>query len=127
MSSVATQYVPTTSEKGGWTALPDVTATGGALLPVAGIELIASIGDKVRYKQGGGFKYGYVAAVGANQIGLFGGSDYSVTPSTAVTELAISHEANPFGFPSYFNITTSGGQHPREFRVVRYYLDLPCV
>lgn len=63
-------------------------------------------GDKVRFKQGGGYKYFVVTNVASTVLTLFGGSDYSVANS-AITDIAFSRRENPFGFPELFNWTPS--------------------
>ena len=68
------------------------------------------IGDRVRLKQGAGYKYYYVTAVSYSApnttITLFGGSDYTVANS-AITDNYYSKAANPQGFPEWFNFTLS--------------------
>jgi len=65
-------------------------------------------GDKIRYKQGAGYKYQYVISIGAYSGGktiitTTGGSDYIFTSGTAITDNYYSHQENPIGFPAYFN------------------------
>jgi len=75
-------------------------------------------GDKIRYKQGGGWKYQYIVGVGAYSGGktimtTTGGSDYKFNSGTAITANYYSHQENPIGFPTFFNTTLtyiSGGQ-----------------
>jgi len=70
-------------------------------------------GMKVRLKQGGGYKYYYITIVTATVITLNGGSDYTVA-NAAITDLEVSSAESPFGFPDFFNWTTtlSGGGAP---------------
>lgn len=56
------------------------------------------IGDKVRLKQGGGYKYFYVGAVTSTVLTLVGGDTYTVANST-ITDLEVSRAERPFGFP----------------------------
>lgn len=60
------------------------------------------VGDKVRLKQGGGYKYFYVSAVGATTLTVYGGSDYTVA-NAAITDVEVSKDENPLGFPGAFN------------------------
>lgn len=59
-------------------------------------------GDKVRWKQGGSYKYGYVVSLTSTVITLTGGSDYTVANS-AITDVYFSKAVSPDGFPDYFN------------------------
>jgi hypothetical protein len=67
-----------------------------------------SIGDKIRLKQGGAYKYFYVIIVSiygsANAITVNGGDDYTLT-ATAITDLAFSKASNPTGHPIGFRYT----------------------
>jgi len=65
-------------------------------------------GDKIRYKQGGGWKYQYIIGVGAYSGGktimtTTGGSDYKFDSGTAITDNYYSKVENPQGFPHWFN------------------------
>ena len=67
-------------------------------------------GDKIRYKQGGAYKYQYVIGVGAYSGGktiitTTGGSAYVFTNGTAITDNYYSHQTSPVGFPAYFSYT----------------------
>lgn len=74
------------------------------------------IGDKIRYKQGGSYKYGVVIGVTSTTLTIFGGSDFTIANS-AITDVYVSRVQNPFGFPDWFNYsitvtwngTTPGG------------------
>ena len=62
-------------------------------------------GDKIRYKQGGGWKYQYIISVGAYSGGktimtTTGGSDYKFDSGTAITDNYYSHASSPIGFPA---------------------------
>lgn len=67
-------------------------------------------GDKIRYKQGGTYKYQYIIGVGAYSAGktimtTTGGSDYVFTNAVAITDNYYSHQSSPIGFPSAFAFT----------------------
>lgn len=64
--------------------------------------------DKVRWKQGGAYKYGHVLNVTTGQIGLIPTDDYSIV-NAAVTDVWFSREDRPFGFPLKFNYTPTFG------------------
>lgn len=61
-----------------------------------------AIGDRVRWKQGGGYKYGIVVAVAATTISVITGTDYTLT-NAGITDNYISKWVNPVGFPHYFS------------------------
>lgn len=73
-------------------------------------------GDKLRYKQGGAYKYQYVISVGAYSGGktiitTTGGTDYKFDSGTAITDNYYSHQDNPIGFPAYINLSTYNRLH----------------
>ncbi len=63
-------------------------------------------GTKIRYKQGGGWKYGVVFAdvefSTDSIISLTGGSDYEVA-NAEITDFYFSNIENPVGWPHWFN------------------------
>jgi hypothetical protein len=65
-------------------------------------------GAKLRWKEGGGYKYGYVvsSSYGApvTTVTLTGGSDYALAGG-AITDTHLSCVENPDGFPDWFNWT----------------------
>jgi hypothetical protein len=109
-------------------SLPDWEAPGKVVIPIAGwvedtgwtyasattftkagdFTAIFRKGTKLRYKQGGAYKYAYVTAsslaAGTTTITCTGGSDYSLA-NAAITDAAYSHIENPEGFPLQFNYT----------------------
>lgn len=62
------------------------------------------VGDRVRFKQGGGYKYGVLVLVAATLLTIWGGTDYTVA-NAAITDYEISREVSPVGFPAQFNYT----------------------
>lgn len=62
------------------------------------------VGQKVRFKQGGGYKYGYLTQVASTSVNFNAGSDYTVA-NAAITDFSTSDEVNPLGFPTWFNYT----------------------
>ena len=61
-------------------------------------------GMKVRFKQGGSFKYFYVTSLTSTLLAVLGGSSYSVANS-AITEVWYSFAQKPFGFPEWMPYT----------------------
>lgn len=92
----------------GWREIP-ATETWSYISPSSiGISAGGSYptGTRIRYKQGGSYKYAVVcnAAPGSVSIGL---SDSYVLVDSAITDVAISYEANPAGWPGFFMWTTT--------------------
>lgn len=68
-----------------------------------------SVGDPIRYKQGGGYKYGYVTYVESTRMRVRAGDDYSVADAE-LTEVARGEKLNAEGFPIRFAIPSSNIQ-----------------
>lgn len=92
----------------GWREIPEswAYASSTTITVPTGATARYTIGDRIRYKQGGGYKYGVLFAVAATTLSITGGDDYSVANS-AITNMAVSRDACPIDFPSAFNFTTS--------------------
>lgn len=90
----------------GWTvtASQPTYASANTMTVPSGAVSIYQKGDKVRFKQGAGFKYMYITVVADTLLTLTGGTDFTVDNS-AITEFAYSHESSPVGFPQIFNLT----------------------
>jgi len=100
-------------------------------------------GDKIRLKQGGGYKYFYITNVSYSNpnttVTITGGNDYSLA-NAAITDNYYSKVTNPIGFPIFFKLTSSqisfdtstidnnaGGQPPLDkcyFKIDGNYLTL---
>jgi hypothetical protein len=81
---------------GSWAYASAATATRAG----ASITLFP-VGTKIRYKQGGGFKYGYVTGVSGTTVTINGGSDYTLA-NAAITDVAYSYVSSPANFPHWF-------------------------
>lgn len=101
----------------GWTTVIETwTRTGNHQFTISGSGDLTSKytpGTKVRYKDGGSYEYGYVLSSSysnpTNTITLFTNADYEMA-NTTITDTAISYEANPAGFPDWFDyVVTWGG------------------
>lgn len=57
---------------------------------------------KIRFKQGGAYKYAYAKATAATTVTVYGGTDFTVA-NAAITDIAISYEEGPIDFPQWFN------------------------
>jgi hypothetical protein len=77
-------------------------------------------GDKLRWKQGGGYKYAYIVATPTysapdTTVTISGGSNFVLTNGVAITDNDYSKVATPQGFPQWFNWTcvwSSAGTQP---------------
>lgn len=94
---------------GGWmdgnpneTSLPLYASATTTTITGYDATLYYAVGDKVRLKQGGNYKYFYITAVAAALLTLFAGTDYTLT-NAAITDFAVSKSPNPIGFPNNFN------------------------
>jgi hypothetical protein len=63
-------------------------------------------GDRIRWKQGAGYKYGVIVTVADTLLTIAVNTDYTVANS-AITDIYFSHQANPIGYPTSFNFTGS--------------------
>jgi len=61
---------------------------------------------KIRFKQGGSYKYYIATTVAATLITIAVNSDYTVA-NAGITDIAYSYADNPLGFPHHFNFTST--------------------
>lgn len=96
---------PRSSGANGWLEIPDGswTYTSATRIAYTGANLILAVGDQVRYKQGGAYKYGSVYGVTSTYFDVTGGSDFSVA-NAAITDAAFS-KGGGVGHPGWFNWT----------------------
>ena len=76
---------------------------------VTGIDVtsIYRTGTKLRWKQGGSYKYGYVASSSFSTnttVNIAVNTDYTIANSV-ITDMDYSYESSPQGFPDFFNYT----------------------
>jgi hypothetical protein len=92
-----------TLPKSGWEPISDTWtyASASTITVPAGAESLYQKGDKLRLKQGGGYKYYYIIGVADTVLTVTGGTDYTVADA-AITDIAYSHQENPIGFPDWF-------------------------
>jgi hypothetical protein len=66
-------------------------------------------GMKIRFKQGGGYKYYVAQIVASTLITVFVNTDFTVA-NAAITDVAYSFSENPYGWPDWFTYApTTGG------------------
>lgn len=65
-------------------------------------------GVKIRFKQGGSYKYYVGKTIAATLITVFVNTDY-VVANSAITDIAYSFGEKPYGFPDYFRYTPTFG------------------
>lgn len=92
------------TQRSGWVAVSSAWSYASATTVTVPTDAttIYSKGMKVRFKQGGGYKYYIITAVAATTLTLNGGSDYTVANS-AITEIYYSEADAPLDFPDWFN------------------------
>lgn len=82
----------------------DYLSSGSVTIPTGG-EYRYAKGQKVRFKQGGSYKYFSIIAVTDTTLAFALSSDYSVA-NAAITDIYVS-SGNPLDFPQKFNWTTT--------------------
>lgn len=92
----------------GWFTLPVALTYSSATVVNASIDLTTYIqkGDKIRFKQGAGYKYGYIIAISSTQLTITGGSDYTIV-NASITDIWFSKVHTPQGFPVWMNYAVS--------------------
>ena len=102
-SAIQTQFTGKISVDG-WTATTGTYASANTITIASGGASKYTKGDKLRLKQGAGYKYYSIIAVADTLLTVTGGSDYTVADAT-ITDMYYSHGASPVGFPVSFNYT----------------------
>lgn len=94
--------VPTPAD--GWTAVTDTWtyASASTITVPSGAASLYQNGDRIRLKQGGGYKYYVLTAVADTLLTVAVNTDYTVA-NAAITDVYYSHQANPIGYPHWFN------------------------
>ena len=99
---------------GGWIEIPDGSwtyASSTTITVPSGAASIYQVGDEVRLKQGGGYKWYSVIAVADTTLTVTGGSDFSVA-NAAITDAAFS-KGGGVGHPGWYaytpTLTYAGG------------------
>jgi len=108
----------------GWSPVYDTWAYASAttITVPSGAASLYQKGDKLRLKQGAGYKYYYIVGVADTVLTVTGGSNYTVA-NAAITDIAISRAANPLDFPGAFSFTTTpGGFSAAPTVVTRFFL-----
>ena len=88
----------------GWNEVTDTWtyASASTITVPTDATLVYQKGDYLRWKQGGGYLYGTIASLTATVITIIVNTDY-VVANSAITNVAYSRVANPYGFPEWFN------------------------
>jgi hypothetical protein len=98
-SSVATSI---TNLNDGWRAVTAGTYASATTITVAsGAALIYKKGDKLKLTQTT-VKYFYVVTVADTLLTITGGTSFTLA-NAVITDMFVSHQANPIGFPQWFN------------------------
>ena len=88
----------------GWVD-PEITPTYSSVTGQVGVITVPTdattlfeIGDKLRFKQGAGYKYFVVTAVTSTTLSITGGSEYTLT-NDAITDFYLSKWVDPVDWP----------------------------
>jgi len=89
-----------------------------------------SIGDSIRWKQGGGYKYGTLSAVADTLLTIIVNTDYVVT-NAAITDNYYTHSPTAIGLPTYYNftpsytnITVGAGANTGKYKVTGRHIEI---
>lgn len=95
-----------------WISISDTWLYGTATTISVGLAGVGKFqfGDKIRLKQTGNvaYKYFYCVGVSGQIITITGGTSYTLV-NAPITDIAISRQDNPYGFPHYFTYTPTYG------------------
>lgn len=115
-ASLSLEYVSnynwTQTNENGWVQVIETwTRTGDYTFTVSGdVTSKYRKGTKVRFKQGGGYKYGIIKSSSYSSpnttVTLISNTDYLMTAG-AVTDTYLSYISTPSGFPSEFNFSAA--------------------
>lgn len=91
--------------KEGWSELSETFTYASASTITVATDATTRFqkGDKLRFKQGAGYKYYVITAVAATTLTVLVNTDYTVA-NAAITDIWVSRAARPFGFPSAFAV-----------------------
>ncbi len=90
----------------GWTAVSETWTYASAstiTIPSNGTTKYQK-GMKIRFKQGGGYKYAVASVVAATLITILVNTDHTVA-NAAITDVSYSFIERPFGWPDLFSFT----------------------
>lgn len=91
------------ADYGGWKKVTGSWsyASASTITVPSGAASIYGKGDRIRLKQGAGYKYYVIVTVADTLLTVAVNTDYTVANS-AITDMYFSHEANPLGYPHEF-------------------------
>jgi hypothetical protein len=99
---------------GAWTYASAITVT-----VASGAAAIYSVGNPVRWKEGGAYKYGYIVAVADTQLTIAG----NTFAGGAITDNYFSLVTEPVGFPVWFAYTPTGGPTTNNTQTGRFTIE----
>jgi hypothetical protein len=111
---------------GGWSEISEAWSYASAstiTIPSGGTSRF-SAGVKIRFKQGGGYKYYVGRTIASTLITVVTNTDYTVANS-AITDIAISYADRPEGFPTRFTFTcnlTASTTNPTNITTTASYV-----
>ena len=92
----------------GWVTIGDSWSYASAttITVPGGATVIYTKGDRIRLKQGGGYKYWVIKDVASTLLTIIETDDYTLADAS-ITDNSFSHADKPVGFPSRFSWTTT--------------------
>lgn len=92
----------------GWKVVREAWAYASAstITVPAGAATRYSVGDKIRFKQGAGYKYYYIVVVADTLLTIAINTDYTVA-NAAITDIYHSKAQTPLDFPDWFTFAPS--------------------
>lgn len=101
--TLATHAALKTALETGWIGLvgsftfASADAPTFVITPPADLTSVVGVGDRMRLTHAATVKYFIVTAIGANQITVYGGTQYALAAG-AITDVSFSHWKSPVGF-----------------------------
>lgn len=106
LNTVTANTLAITNAVAGWVLVSDTWTYASASTITVPTDATTTYqkGDKIRFKQGGSYKYGVIVVVAATLVTILVNTDYTVANS-AITDVYYSRAVNPLGFPVSFTVT----------------------
>lgn len=139
LNTVTANTLAITNAVAGWVLVSDTWtyASASTITVPTDATTTYSVGDKIRFKQGAGYKYGIICTVAATLLTIIVNTDYTVA-NAAITDVYYSKVSNPFGFPASFvytpaftnvtvgNATLSGSYSAVGGRIIKQRAQMIC-
>jgi hypothetical protein len=115
----------------GWTPVTDTWtyASASTITVPSGAASIYQKGDRIKWTQTT-VKYGVIVAVADTVLTIAVNTDY-VVANAAISAIYYSHQANPLGYPHWFNftptlneVTVGSGTNVGKYQIIGYTISL---